>query len=457
MCGVWGFVTTKPAASDEKRRRFLEYSAVAGTLRGDDSTGAFFVSDSTTGTADWCKVLGDGHTFVSHKEAQSRLTYQKVSHYWAAVGHNRSATRGSVILDNAHPFQEGDITLVHNGTLDTLWGLPSRTRADETTFEVDSHLICHNLALHSVDEVVDALSGAFTLIWHDARDQTLRMIRNDQRPLHLMHCAAEGTMLFASEPDMLWWLAGRAGFTRTQVVSVDPYVLLEFKEGSETPTARKLVEPRRSYYSGQGSSWYNRGASSAPTTPSLPPPNPPSSPDPVSSKMRRRLKSMGLRPSSVGSFELSGMTMSSSFASCYGTYFGARKNNEQCVLPATVYGMDPKVARENSDSTWLVRPVAVSEPTSGVVTLICKFVGLVADDPVGAPDDAGPLPGPDGDLLAKDEWRALTESGCCQCRAPLSEADADEIVWMLNRTAMCPSCVDEWRNDYPLPSRRDAV
>ena len=37
--------------------------------------------------------------------------------YRAVVGHNRSATRGGITTETAHQFQEGPITIVHNGTL----------------------------------------------------------------------------------------------------------------------------------------------------------------------------------------------------------------------------------------------------------------------------------------------------------------------------------------------------
>lgn len=119
------------------------------------------------------------------------------------VGHNRYATMGEINDKNAHPFQHGAITLVHNGTLDNQSLLP-----DHTKFAVDSENIAHSINLIGIEETIKKLNGKFTLVWHDARDQTLNFIRNKDRPFHFAETHA-GDWFGASEEDMLMWLCDR--------------------------------------------------------------------------------------------------------------------------------------------------------------------------------------------------------------------------------------------------------
>ena len=52
---------------------------------------------------------------------------------------------------------------------------------------VDSHAITHAIAERGYEEALKELQGAFTLVWYDAKDKCLRFVRNDQRPLHMIH------------------------------------------------------------------------------------------------------------------------------------------------------------------------------------------------------------------------------------------------------------------------------
>jgi len=52
-----------------------------------------------------------------------------------------------------------------------------------------------------------SLDGAFSLVWHDTRNNTLNFARNDERPLCLAY--AHGIVYWASEELMLRWLLDR--------------------------------------------------------------------------------------------------------------------------------------------------------------------------------------------------------------------------------------------------------
>lgn len=178
------------------------------------------------------------------------------------VGHNRYATMGEIIDANAHPFQHGAVTLVHNGTLDNQSLLPDHQR-----FKVDSENIAHAIDKEGIEETIKKLNGKFMLIWHDARDNTLNFLRNKDRPFHFVETST-GDWFGASEEDMIMWLCGRPkGPTAKRHFEAEvgvQYVFdvsngqFKFKEERkhELPTFR-YVYPAYSGYSRHSTAWYN--------------------------------------------------------------------------------------------------------------------------------------------------------------------------------------------------------
>lgn len=268
MCGIVGFITEEKAIGAAERKKFFVNALRAGVVRGDDGTGIFMVPHDLEGPADWCKVGGNAEHFLSDKHTISRLGYKEdFETYRSVIGHNRSATVGSVSTANAHPFQEGPITLVHNGTLNSMHGLPTPKHKAKGA-DVDSHVITHNLATASVADVVKELDGAYALVWHDARDQSVNLLRNDRRPLHLMLLKYHKTIVLASEAEMLHWLVERSAFTAGDAIYYpEPGYHLKFTpEGGIKPHVAKLEMHKFKTYSygsgggtgmGYGRQWDN--------------------------------------------------------------------------------------------------------------------------------------------------------------------------------------------------------
>jgi hypothetical protein len=112
----------------------------------------------------------------------------------ACFGHNRAATRGEVKDANAHPFQEGHITLIHNGTLNTWHNLCGH----DSGITVDSHAIAYALSKRSWQEVLPEINGAFALAWSDAKENKVYITTNGERPIWYAH-DDQGTIFFCSE------------------------------------------------------------------------------------------------------------------------------------------------------------------------------------------------------------------------------------------------------------------
>jgi hypothetical protein len=165
-------------------------------IRGKDSVGMI----SLTGTEILCaKSVSSPTDFLDHRRVSPILA----GAVKALVGHNRHATKGKVTANNAHPFEHGPISLVHNGTL--TFPMPP----DSAMFDTDSESIAYNLSLippEQAGQFISTLNGAFTLVWYDTRDSSWNLIRNEERPMTLMQNTA-GTVLYLSSEEGIMYAA----------------------------------------------------------------------------------------------------------------------------------------------------------------------------------------------------------------------------------------------------------
>ena len=181
---------------------------VCDSVRGADSTGVFGVDK--LGNADYLKQKGDPFLLINTPEYRE-FNNNMFQNYRFVIGHNRKATIGTVSDETAHPFQEGNIVLVHNGTL-----LNHKDITDEEV-TVDSHAITHAISLKGYKDTLKELQGAFTLVWYDATDKCLRFVRNDQRPLHIIE--TKTLYLLSSEATLAEWIAGRDMTAKEQLTT----------------------------------------------------------------------------------------------------------------------------------------------------------------------------------------------------------------------------------------------
>jgi hypothetical protein len=163
-------------------------------IRGKDSVGLI---SETGGKITCAKSITNPTDFLEHRRVAPILA----GAVRALVGHNRHATKGSVSVNNAHPFEHGPISLVHNGTL--THPMPPNSHL----FDTDSESIAYNLSLIEPSEAgafISTLNGAFTLVWYDARDSSWNLIRNDERPLTLMQNTSGTVLYLSSEAGILY-------------------------------------------------------------------------------------------------------------------------------------------------------------------------------------------------------------------------------------------------------------
>lgn len=223
MCGIVGVISRRNNGLYGNDLDLFEQALVIDTLRGKDSTGAF------TGLRNK-QAKAIKHGSVPHEMFKTKQWNEfrgdAVSSGKFVIGHNRAATRGEVSTDNAHPFVEENIILVHNGTL---WGNNEKELTDKAV-AVDSNSIAHALVVEKPEVVIPKIKGAFALIWFNTETQKLHMIRNEERPLWLL--VTPDIYMVASEPWMIASPYQRQGGRQKigQCVEIEPGDLYTFDE-----------------------------------------------------------------------------------------------------------------------------------------------------------------------------------------------------------------------------------
>lgn len=203
MCGIVGLASTEGKMGRQKRSEALTELLMVDSLRGWESTGlACIVAGKEREEPQVYKRAVCGYDFVQLKKAGSILS--NIDDYSILIGHNRAATRGSVNDANAHPFQYDHITLVHNGTIHNY-----NTLQVDPGVPVDSAHVAMSMAMYGVKETLEKIIGGFVLVWHDSRDGTLNIARNDSKPLVWGFEKQSNTMYFGSELETLWAIMAR--------------------------------------------------------------------------------------------------------------------------------------------------------------------------------------------------------------------------------------------------------
>lgn len=214
MCGIVGVVSGYKSGFSNPEVEAFQRMLFIDTFRGWDSTGVFgadkYANVGILKEASMAPVFMQKPEF---KEWSNKLSTSGVF----AVGHNRAATRGTIKDENAHPFWiENNIVLVQNGTY---YGDHKHLKDTEVDTEAIAHVINEE---DTVEKALNRINSAYALVWYNVRERSLNLIRNDQRPLHVVYTAS-GAMLFASEEETLRFAISKAGWKTKQ----DPYMIKE--------------------------------------------------------------------------------------------------------------------------------------------------------------------------------------------------------------------------------------
>lgn len=215
MCGLVAILSKSKSGFFFKDKAIFMQMLIADMFRGMDSTGCFAVNKF--GNLNSIKDASSASFFMNKKDSSDFFNKFTSDHH-IVVGHNRKATMGVVTSENAHPFIEGNICLVHNGTLTNHRKLANRT--------VDSNAIAAHIEEHGYKSMLKNIEGAYALIWYNAAEKNLYFCRNAERPLYLVETATN--IYLASENKMLDWILDRNDIGKYSVQNVPTDKVFKF-------------------------------------------------------------------------------------------------------------------------------------------------------------------------------------------------------------------------------------
>jgi len=468
MCGLVGVISTGGAANDIDRGKFFKNALIADAIRGPHSTGFFKVDKSnffnSTPSVEVLKRAYHANDFLDLKYVDSSLS--KLQKTQILIGHNRWATMGGIDHDTAHPFQHGDVTLVHNGTLDYWNDLPGSTK-----FDVDSEAIAY--ALSQTDDpktILEKLDGAYALIWYDMRDEKIHFARNEQRPLHLAYEKKQNTLLLASEAGMLEWLAGRNRFDIEDVWSLKPGVHVSMDPEDTREYEVEEFEIYESWYEkygyqGPGGTGNQGGNHHTPAGGSNSQSAANSSSNQVSGQAAKEdvakahLKNLGLELGNMVTFEpidfeyykVSGTDVNSTHGKLIGFVSTPSGKEAEIHVP----GLEAKTYESMQDDPIVVDVIGCScvvygdEPYYTVFGKNPMFMVEEEDEsPAILEEDIDTSPelnrcGPMNQMVSEMRWEELIQNGCEMCGGDIDPEDDQETGWDSAGRPICKHCLSQ--------------
>lgn len=197
MCGIVGVASTEGMKNRSSRLQFMKMGLDIDSWRGWESTGLALVPSEPKDPPIVYKRALNGRDFIQLHQVDKYLG--DLEKYTVAIGHNRAATtgRGNIVDHNAHPFQYGHITLVHNGHIRNTHSLKGAVEGAKC--QVDSAHVAFSMSANGEMETLEQIEGGFVFVWWNSETGLLNIARNTERPMHMAFAEKENTFYWASE------------------------------------------------------------------------------------------------------------------------------------------------------------------------------------------------------------------------------------------------------------------
>jgi len=242
MCGLVGVLYKGSNGFCASDRDIFEDMLYIDALRGDDSVGvAAFYND---GSAELVKEALVHVMDFLEEEPYKKVHDALVAKGKAVIGHNRKATKGKVVEENAHPWLIDDrFMFMHNGTLHT-WKHLADTEVDSEALGI--HLTKCEGNKEKLETALSNVYGAYACVWIDQLKEKLYILRNKERPL----CYGINSfgVAFASEAGFVATACARRSTKITEWEEIEVDTLYEFDlsdNGDVTKPVKTKLEVKK--------------------------------------------------------------------------------------------------------------------------------------------------------------------------------------------------------------------
>lgn len=450
------------------------------------------------------KAAVNGRDFIQRRSVERYLG--DIEKYSVAIGHNRAATtgRGNIVDHNAHPFQYGKITLVHNGHIRNTYNLAGAVAGSQC--QVDSAHVAFSMDANGEMETLEQVEGGFVFVWWNSETETLNIARNNERPLHMAYADKENTFYWASELTELLHLLQNVEIDEEQGIQFPEthtwykYNLKDLRKFEKVPFSRS--QGRRSHnQDGNGASsgtedymsewteeqieqfeacFAKKDAETAKTISERKPTTRTRGTstskisdqeevdeirDTISEERSRDAKKSGI-PTSVKNIEKASRDLGK-----IGINFKAIKNctPESWTKYKNQHDLGSVLARTKNEG-YMVEVIGIKSAqfheyhASGNLLVECvnvrsgrkgsfRIVGIVSPKMDGyvrlrqrniadrlADEAALTVKGPNGSLISKAKFYELTDKGCGNCSRDIFIVDAPDVIWVGNDSR--PICLE---------------
>lgn len=431
MCGLVSvIIKDNTRVMNKEMIDIFKQMLYADALRGWDSTGMALIKGN-----DDLKLIKDACSagpFLFRND-DANWAFQNR----AIIGHNRWATRGSVTVENAHPFTEGNITLAHNGTL--------RYHRNLKNVDVDSHAICHSINDIGAIPTLEKLDGAFALIWYNSETKTIHATRNQERPLFILE--TDDLFILSSEKGLAQWICGRNNTPIRKTTECQPGTLYTFKESAKEriyidTTKYKLFKPSFQLQTPEP------GPKMSPT-PYVPPSAPKVLPNNVS--QIRPLIEPALHDIAIGDvIEVLAWTSKKTQYDNFGCGY-IKWEADSLEYPDMSIEIYTNSEEDFSDNVInvIVHKLYYS-PHLNHTTLICKDPQFQKKETA---DETGPITSSNGVKLTNEVLKQVENNNCVFCASPFQMLEEDQMSQIVlnplhsnghvyKYSYYCPNCRD---------------